>query len=448
MDYGATGFYVQSDSFASQPATAANGQPLDDEDDPSDSDNGFAQYMRIKANFKREPTGIEVHTSTEIAGDRFTGQNRANTPTSDQAFNTNSTGDNVRVDLAFVQIPFKYGLMRLGRQESNWNNCFLTCDDRRDRLFLLTSIAGITPFFAFDRTADGAGFDNQSNGNEIFTGFVAPLADSSWNLGFLYVHFFNHYKGDLIDTDPVLVDTNADGIPDAAAPGSTGQRNISAQSNLNIYPPYLQGKVGPVSITGGFKYFDGNNVVNNLSPAEDHIFTDSAWAEYFRIGAELGMFELDAQYIGTQDGGFVDAGFDSYSSLINNNPDATNSPTSLYTIGNNQGRKGYDENLYIGRVKANVTEKFYLSGALGFLEIEVPDNLAGVEGGSDTSTVVDLQAGYQINDALRTWGTLGMIKENDVGTLAGNGLVGTIPNNGSFAQERVVAGSINMGLEF
>lgn len=448
VDYRATGFYVQSDSFAVDPPTTADGQRLDDTRKDSDSDNGFAHYLRVKANFKHEPSGIEVITSTEIAGDRFTGQNRAYTPTNTQAFNTNSTGDNVRVDLAFVQVPFKYGLMRLGRQESNWNNCFLTCDDRRDRILLLSSIAGITPIFALDRVADGGGFDNQANGNELFTGFVAPFADTGWTLGFLYVHFFNNYKGDLVDTDPALIDTNADGIPDAAAPGSTGLRNVNAQSNLNIYSPYLQGKVGPVSITTGFNYFDDNNVTNNLSPAEDDIFTESAWAEYVRIGAELGMFELNAQYVGTQDGGFVDPGFDSYSSLINNNPDATNSATSVYSMGANQGRKGFDENLYIGRIKANVTEKFYLAGALGFLEVKVPTNLAGIEGGSDTSTVYDFEAGYQFNEALRTWTTFGMIKENSVGTLRGNSLLGTIPNGGRFADERVMAGSVNLGVEF
>ncbi|WP_280637626.1 MULTISPECIES: hypothetical protein [Gammaproteobacteria] len=41
-----------------------------------------------------------------------------------------------------------------------------------------------------------------------------------------------------------------------------------------------------------------------------------------------------------------------------------------------------------------------------------------------------------------------MLKENDVGTLSGNSLVGILPNGGSFADDRVIAGSVNLGVEF
>jgi len=221
VEYKATGFYVGSDSFQTDAATDAAGNQLDDEIDPDDYDSGFAHLLRLKVDFKHEATGIALKTSIELAGDRFTGQNRGYTPTGQRAFNTNSKGDNVRLDLAFFEIPFTYGLAPVGRQESNWNNCFLTCQDRRDRLILLTRVGGVTPFFAFDRTADSAGFNSESDGHEIFTGFVAPVG--SWELGFLYVHFFDQFSGELFDTTPSsLVDT------DGAAPGSTGLRNVNA----------------------------------------------------------------------------------------------------------------------------------------------------------------------------------------------------------------------------
>lgn len=41
-----------------------------------------------------------------------------------------------------------------------------------------------------------------------------------------------------------------------------------------------------------------------------------------------------------------------------------------------------------------------------------------------------------------------MLKENDVGALAGNSLIGTPPNGGSFADDRVIAGSVNLGVKF
>ena len=305
----------------------------------------------------------------------------------------------------------------------------------------------MTPFIAYDRTADGAGFTSENDGDEIFGGFVAPLFDTGWQLGFLYVHFFNNYDGELVDTDPALIDTDGDGIPDAAAPGSTGARDVQAQSGLDLLSPYVQGAIGPLDIAVGLNYFTDNGVENNVTLAEGDIYTDSSTAEYVRIGSDLGMFELDAQYTGTQDGGFVEQGFDTYHSMINNNPLSYNSPTSVYSIGRGLGAEGYNENFYIGSVKVNVTERFYLRGALGFLDIEVPDT-ATAAGGSDTSTVYDLEAGYQINDVVRTWATLGMIEENDVGQLAGNSLLDELPNDGDFAADRVVAGSINLGIEF
>ena len=87
-------------------------------------------------------------------------------------------------------------------------------------------------------------------------------------------------------------------------------------------------------------------------------------------------------------------------------------------------------------------------GAVGFLDIEVPDSAAVAGETSDTSTVYDLQASYQLNEAVRTWATLGMLKENDVGILRGNSLVGATPNQGSFADDRVIAGSVNLGVQF
>lgn len=286
VEYKATGFYVGSDSFDTDaPVAQVSGDRLDDEIDPSDYDSGFAHLLRLKADFKHEATGIALKTSIELAGDRFTGQDRGYTPTGQRSFNRNSRGDNVRLDLAFFEIPFTYGLARVGRQESNWNNCFLTCQDRRDRLLLLTRIGSVTPFFAYDRTADGAGFQSEADGDEIFTGFVAPIG--GWELGFLYVHFFNNFSGNIADTDPALApigsgvagtptDVNGDGVPDVIVEaGSTGARNVQAQSGLDIFSPYIQGSVGPINVSTGVNYFFDNEVENNTTPEDGDIFTDN-----------------------------------------------------------------------------------------------------------------------------------------------------------------------------
>ena len=447
VDYRATGFYVESESFATQPATTADGQVLDDRADPDDSDNGFAHYLRVKADFKHEETGVEVHTRVELAGDRWSGDARPTQGTSPNAFNADNDGDNVRLDLGFVQIPFKFGLLRVGRQEANWNNCLLVCDDRRDRALFLTKLGNVSAFIGYDRRQDNTSFLNEDNGNQIFPGFVAPLGDTGWSLGMLYVHWLNNYNGDLVDADPIVTGVDGDGNP-ILAPGSTGARNAYVLSNTNIYSPYMQGKIGPLDVSFGGNWLEGGNVNANQTLEDGDYFSDDAYSGYFRIGADVGMFELKAQYVATRDGGLISTGFDTYSSLINSSPESTANPTSLYQMGRFLGREGFDESLYIGSVAMNVTEKFAIRGALGFLDIEVPSTSAVNGETSDTSTVYDLQASYQLNEAVRTWATLGMIKENDVGQLRGNSLVGTTPNDGSFADDRVIAGSVNLGVQF
>lgn len=183
VDYRATGFYVESDSFAAPPATTNTGQRLDDQTDSNKSDNGFAQYLRLRADFKHEETGVEVHTRLELAGDRWTGDARDYTTTGQRSFNSDNNGDNVRLDLGFVQIPFKFGLLRVGRQEANWNNCLLVCDDRRDRALFLTKLGDVSAFIGYDRRQDNTPFSNEDNGNQIFPGLVAPIGSTGWTFG-------------------------------------------------------------------------------------------------------------------------------------------------------------------------------------------------------------------------------------------------------------------------
>ena len=59
VEYRATGFYAQSDAFDTNT------------DFTSDEDNGFAHLIRLKSDFLDEDTGISLHTSVELAGDRW-----------------------------------------------------------------------------------------------------------------------------------------------------------------------------------------------------------------------------------------------------------------------------------------------------------------------------------------------------------------------------------------
>ena len=94
VEYRATGFQAESDAFDTGAAFT------------SEADNGFAHLIRVKSDFLDEDTGISLHTSVELAGDRWSGDSTRNSPTNPQAFNATNTGDNVRLDLGYLQIPF------------------------------------------------------------------------------------------------------------------------------------------------------------------------------------------------------------------------------------------------------------------------------------------------------------------------------------------------------
>ncbi|MDX1801051.1 MAG: hypothetical protein R3303_09000, partial [Marinobacter sp.] len=96
--------------------------------------------------------------------------------------------------------------------------------------------------------------------------------------------------------------------------------------------------------------------------------------------------------------------------------------------------------LAMAKVGYNLTSQWKVTGAAGSLMV---DN--GTD--SDDSVVLDLQASYQVNKAVRVWGTAGYISSNKVATLSGNPLIDSTPLGG-FADHNVSAGSVNMEVKF
>ncbi len=412
MEYRAVGFAASSDAFD----TGAPGT--------SDTDTGFGHLIRVKANFLDEDTGISVYTSVELAGDRWVGDNHgASSPANPQAFNAGSRGDNVRLDLGYVQIPVGHTIFRVGRQATSYNNCFLVCDDRRDRLLMIQPLSETTSMVAlYDRRQDSTPFANRDNGDMAALGLTGKLSEN-WNAGILYVQWMNNYEGPLIGT-----------------PADT-----YILSNVSLFSGYVSGPIvgDALKATLGFNYMTNGNVEGAV---DEQYFTDKSPSSYLRLEGDAGVIDWGLQYVISRDGGLISPGFDTYSSLINNNPDSTQSPTSMYTMGSSfgYGRDGYDEDLIIGKLTWNVTDKFAITGAVGQLSIDNPT--AGIDT-DDDSMVYDLQFSYQVNKALRTWLSLGMLEKNKAGQLSGNGLAGPIAGT-TFADDDVKAASLNMTVNF
>lgn len=396
VDYRAQFFAVDSEAFGGN----------------SDTDTGFANLLRLRADFRHEASGVSLHTVTQLAGDRWSGDKRGDQGAGSSGHGSYSSdgNENVTLDQAYVRIPYgNGGVVNVGRQATSWNNCFLVCDDRRDRINTLFPTAIGTVILGYDRRADTVSFNNPDNGDMINAGLVTRLG--GFNVGLLYVHW-------LENTDE---------------PGGY------ALQGTHLFSPYIQGQVADnLNLTFGFNWV-GQSAVE-IPGAEGMIFADNAWSQYLRLGTSLDVVDLNFQAVLTQDGGLVSPGFDTYSSLINNNPESTASPTSLVRMGGALGLEDHEEMLFIAQAGFKVSPALTLKAAVGYYDI---DN--GTV--SDDSMVYDLQAHYRINEAVSTALTWGMITKNDAGTTAGNSLV---PGAGgaNYADDDLMAAAVTLNVKF
>ncbi|HEX5676629.1 MAG TPA: hypothetical protein VFX91_01540, partial [Alcanivorax sp.] len=320
-------------------------------------------------------------------------------------------------------------VVRVGRQATSYNNCFLVCDDRRDRVLVIQPLSKKLQVLAiYDRRQDNQTFSNHDNGDQVVLGFVAkPMG---LDVSALYITYLNNYEGDL--TDPILA---GEGAPYAIA-------------GADLFSGYVSGNVGELAkATVGFNHFSNGGVENNTTGNEGDFFTDASLSQYIRFEGSVGVLDWGVQYAGAQDGGLIASGFDTYSSLINNNPENTANPTSVYNMGALLGVEDYDQSVAAGKLTWNVTPKFAVTGAVGQLSIDNPGTAASGDEVDDSSTFYDLQLSYQVNKSLKTWVTYGILEENEAGTLSGNNLLGPLPST-DFSQDDVQAASVNLAVSF
>jgi len=405
-EYRATAFYVQSDAMD-------GGGSYD-----SDNDNGLAHLLRVKGTVKDQESGVSLHASIELAGDRWSGDVRDYETTAGRSYNRGSRSDNVRLDQTYVQIPVGDAIARIGRMSASFNNCFLVCDDRRDRVLVMLPTDKLTLISVYDRRADTSSFFNQDNGDLLAFGGAGKVA--GWTAELIYIHWFNNFNGDFSD------------------PAAEGAPNPFVLQDLDLFSGRLAGSLGDVvDMTLGATW-----TANGKADLADNgqFFVGQSWSGYFRIGKELGALSLDTQYVATRDGGLISPGFDTYAGTINNNPDATNSPNSLYRMGGAYGLEDLDEDLIIARVGYQLTPEFDIAFAAGQLSISTAS-------ADDESMVYDLSVGYQATDRVRISSRIGLLEANNQGSLASNSLVGSLPTK-SFAEDDLLTASVNLSVDF
>lgn len=342
----------------------ANAVNLDNDEPGQEDGRGILQLLRLGANIKLDD-GVQIVTrmnlsNREWSGDR-SGINGAYSP---------DAADNVTLDLGYLQLPLGPGILRIGRQESNWGNCFVSCDDRRDRIQYVTRLGGTNIGLGYDKRFEGD-FGPGLNTDDDQTGYygfaVGQLGPVVAGLLIYHVRYDDNF------TDPIT------GSP------------IMGDGTVTLVSPYFQTKVAGIDLSGTFAY-------QNMDPGQGSM--DDRLGAYLRAGYDFGVAKVEGQLVWT-DGYAPNQGFDSFSSMINNSPENKNSALSVTNIG-------ADTIGFAARVYGNVTEQLKLVAAAGVYD----DGDAferGYWGRDEKLTFFDLQAHYQVTPSTLIWATAGRV---------------------------------------
>ena len=266
----------------------------------TETDNrGYTQRVRLKGTFKTDGN-VSVNTRLVLDESAWTGD--------DFAVNTysNNSGDGVRVDYSYIQAPIAGWTFRFGRQIANWANCFLTCDDRRDRILAMKRFGGTTLILLNDKRASTSNDETSytSEGDLYVAAAVGVV--KGWQWGVLVGKWI-------------------------------GEPNYILDEVFAI-SPFVKGKAGPVKLEGA---------INILGGGEDDYaaFRDTVFSMYVKAGMEVGAINLEGQMVYVQEGNLVAPGFDTFSILLSNTPDNNQTNTNVHSMGG-LGKMGLNNALY------------------------------------------------------------------------------------------------------
>lgn len=338
----------------------ANAVNLDNDAPGQEDGRGILQLLRLGANIKLDD-GVQIVTRMNLSNREWSGDRSV--PAIDGAYSPDAA-DNVTLDLGYLQLPLGPGILRIGRQESNWGNCIVSCDDRRDRIQYVTRLGGTNIGLGYDKRVEGEfgpgpdADDDQTGYYGFAVGQLGPVV-----AGLLIYH--------------LRYDDNA------ATPMRDG--------TVTLVSPYFQTKVAGIDLSGTFAY-------QNMDPGQGSM--DDRLGAYLRAGYDFGVAKVEGQLVWT-DGYAPNQGFDSFSSMINNSPENKNSALSVENIG-------ADTIGFAARVYGNVTEQLKLVAAAGVYDDGDADE-RGYWGRDVKLTFFDLQAHYQVTPSTLIWATAGRV---------------------------------------
>ncbi len=335
---------------------------------------GYNQLLRLKGALKNDD-GVSLNFRLKLSDTNWEGDTHATNGMAGPY--TNQASDLVSLDYGYVQFPLAGWTIRVGRQEANWGFNFLTSDDRRDRILALRKFGGVTVLGAMDKRQEGSLTNDKDDGDLVAAGAIGVT--NGWLWGILPGYFYGTKK------------TDGGGF---------------AFSDIALISGFAKGKVGPVELMGTVNIVGG-------APDGQGYFETTAESEFVRVGWSTGPVKLEGQLVGVQHGGLIAGGFDTFSTLINNNPDNMQSNTNVANIGSAAVTDVTDKLtqwLPAVRVTGKVGDKVTLMGAAGDF---ISKNDSKFSKAEFSRYFLDLQAHYHVTPSLETYATLGWLSGDD-----------------------------------
>lgn len=254
-------------------------------------DQGYAQLFRLKVDVDL-PKRVQVRTRTVLSGDRWAGDSANNKVSGN--FDDGSGGNSVRLDYAYLNIPLPMkSRLQVGRTVATFSDCFNVCDDRRDRIFLLKFLGKVGVGVLQDKRVEGQTTKGGDDASLYGVGAFYNGPEAEW---------------------AILLGTwkNADG-------------SYFLKDVINFSPFYK------------YKGEDVNwTVIWSWAGLGDRGAAYSGHHNSFALNGNYrlnGWLEVGAHGIYSDDGALIAPGYDTYSFVINNDPDNYRSNTRLIRMG-------------------------------------------------------------------------------------------------------------------
>ena len=319
---------------------------------------GFYQSVRIAPTFDLGGD-VKLHVGLRLYDQYWFGDHRkqedgggvtewGQVGTDPQDADEDFVTERIGLDVGYVELPLFGGQLSVGRQEANWGHGLTTADDRRDRVayqYDLDDVLGgpLSLLAIYDLRQSIGPDDISSDGHLFATAAVGYNLDTEILWGLLG----GYWAGDATADPPFVLDSVALVGPFMEGPVGPVDLKFAAHTIFpvdNDRTPLLDinddGEVGGLQTESG-GLWNTFNFATMLRPSLDFSEVTDLQPQVLVVEAQ-GLFVFN--------GGLVEPGFDTYSSMIGNAGRNTVNPTNVF----NMGGTGYeDDHQMLGAARVN-----------------------------------------------------------------------------------------------